>query len=290
MLSVRHIRRKIRTVRNIHKITDAMKRVAAAKLRRVQDRVAAARPYAEKLREIMDRLGGAAGELEHPLLDVRETERVLLVVIGSDRGLCGSYNGNLCRFAQSVVDECPHAVQLVTVNKKASDFFRRKPTEVIRTFGGISDETSAAEMAEFSGYLRGLYETGAVDEIQVCYTEFVSAVVQKPKVVRFLPFSQEEPRDEGAPSENGIEYLFEPDARTIMLELIPAYVDTQIYHMVLEATASEHGARMMAMTNATDNARDMILDLTLTFNKVRQAGITTELLEIVAGANALQER
>lgn len=289
MLNARHIRRKIRTVRNIHKITDAMKRVAAAKLRRVQDRVASARPYAEKLREIMTHLGGVAGTVEHPLLDVRETERVLLVVIGSDRGLCGSYNGNLCRFAQAFIEQCPHAIQLVTVNKKPSDFFRRKATEVIRTFAGISDETSAPAMSEFSTYLRGLYEGGEVDEIHICYTEFVSAVVQKPKVVRFLPFAQEESPEASDAAGSDLEYIFEPDATTILLELIPAYVDTQVYHLVLEATASEHGARMMAMTNATDNAREMIDDLTLTLNKVRQAGITTELLEIVAGANALQE-
>lgn len=289
MLSVRQIRRKIRTVRNIRKITDAMKRVAAAKLRRVQDRVSAARPYAEKLREMMERVGAVATSVEHPLLTARPVETTVFVVIGSDRGLCGSYNGNLCRFAHSEIAKCPHKAQLVTVNKKAADFFRRKPVEKLRAFAAVSDETPAPEMAEFATYLRGLYESGEADEIVVCYTQFLSPVSQQPKAVRFLPFAHEATEGEAAEHGEG-EMEFEPDARTILLALIPAYVDTQIYHMVLEATASEHGSRMVAMTNATDNAAEMIGDLTLTYNKARQAGITTELLEVVAGANALAER
>jgi F-type H+-transporting ATPase subunit gamma len=290
VLSVRQIRRKIRTVRNIHKITDAMRRVAAAKLRRVQDRVSAARPYADKLREIMGRLGGVAGEVEHPLLEVRPTKKVVYVVIGSDRGLCGSYNGNLCRFALAQIEACEHEKKLVTVNKKAGDFFRRKPYEVLRAFCGISDETTHLDMSEFAGYLRGLYESGEADEVNVCYTRFVSAVVQQPTLVRFLPFVREEDEQEAPGEPEELEYIFEPDAKTILLELIPAYVDTQVYHMVLESTASEHGARMMSMTNATENAAEMIADLTLTYNKARQSGITTELLEVVAGANALADR
>ncbi len=296
MLSVRQIRRKIRTVRNIHKITDAMKRVAAAKLRRAQDRVAAARPYAEKLAEIMMRVGGHAGEIEHPLLEVRPAENVVLVVVGSDRGLCGSYNGNLCRRAQRFIEECPHPVKLVTVNKKADAFFRHRQAPILRTFRELSGDSTAVQVAELSSYLRDLYAQGEADEVYVCYNEFVSAVLQQPTIQKFLPFAHEaEPAldvpagDEGMPRAE-TEYIFEPDARAILLELIPAYVDTQVFHVILEATASEHGARMCAMTNATDNAAEMLADLTLTYNKARQAGITTELLEIVSGAEALTER
>ncbi|MBD3174148.1 MAG: ATP synthase F1 subunit gamma [Armatimonadia bacterium] len=292
MVSVRIIRRKIRTVRNIRQITDAMKRVAAARLQRAQQRVAAGRPYAEKLAQALHRVGAAAGEVDHPLLKVREPESVCVVVVGSDRGLCGSYNGNLFRFAERFIGGLEGDVRIVTVNRKANDFFlkRQDRYNVIHTFEGLSDQSSAAEISELSTFLRELYETEEVDEVHLCYQQFVSAVSQRPTAQKFLPFAAEShgDGDEGGDTES--EYIFEPDPRTIMLELIPMYVDTEIYHAILEAAASEYGARMMAMTNATQSATDMIDDLTLTYNKVRQASITTELLEIVAGAEALVDK
>jgi F-type H+-transporting ATPase subunit gamma len=292
VVSVRIIRRKIRTVRNIRQITDAMKRVAAARLQRAQQRVAAGRPYAEKLAQALHRVGAAAGDVDHPLLKVREPENVCVVVVGSDRGLCGSYNGNLFRFAERFIGGLEGDVRIVTVNRKANDFFlkRQDRYNVIRTFEGLSDQSSAAEISELSTFLRELYETEEVDEVHLCYQQFVSAVSQRPTAQKFLPFATEPHGDGEEGGETESEYIFEPDPRTIMLELIPTYVDTEIYHAILEAAASEYGARMMAMTNATQSATDMIDDLTLTYNKVRQASITTELLEIVAGAEALVDK
>jgi len=266
-----------------------MKRVAAARLRRAQGRVAAGRPYAEKLAEVLQRVGAHAGQIDHPLLVVREPKCAAVVVIGSDRGLCGSYNSGLIRHAQGFIAELDRPVKLVTVNRKTTEFFRRRPQyEVLKSFVGLSDQSSAIEISVLSGYLRDIYEAEQVDEVYVCYTQFVSAVVQRPKTARFLPFSRNGSEDEGADASRS-EYIFEPNAADLLRAIIPAYVDTEVYHLVMESAASEYGARMMAMTNATENATEMIRDLTLTFNKARQAGITTELLEVVAGADALTE-
>ncbi|MBP7560089.1 MAG: ATP synthase F1 subunit gamma [Armatimonadetes bacterium] len=290
MVSVRLIRRKIRTVRNIRQITDAMKRVAAARLQRAQHRVAASRPYAEKLAQTLHRVGAAAGEIEHPLLHTREPRTTCVVVVGSDRGLCGSYNGNLLRFVERFIASQNSDVKVVPVNRKACEYFlgRRDRHEVLRTFVGLSDQSPAGDVSILSTYLRDLYASEQVDEVYLCYQRFVSAVVQRPTAQRFLPFSATV-RAQDDVSEAS-EYILEPDPQTIMLALIPTYVDTQIYHAILEAAASEYGSRMMAMTNATQSATDMIEDLTLTFNKARQAAITTELVEIVAGAEALAEQ
>jgi len=266
-----------------------MKRVAAARLRRAQGRVSAGRPYAEKLAEVLQRVGAHAGQIEHPLLAVREPRCAAVVAIGSDRGLCGSYNSGLIRHAQSFIAQLDHPVKVVTVNRKATDFFRRRPQyDVIKSFVGLSDQSSAMEISVLSGYLRDIYEAEQVDEVYVCYTEFVSAVVQRPKTARFLPFSRDGADDESAGGSLS-DYIIEPSAAELLRALIPSYIDTEVYHLVLESAASEYGARMMAMTNATENATEMIRDLTLTFNKARQAGITTELLEVVAGADALAE-
>jgi F-type H+-transporting ATPase subunit gamma len=290
--NTKQIRRKIRTVRNIRKITDAMKRVAAAKLRRAQGRVAAGRPYAQKLAEMLSRLGAHAGDTEHPLLEVREPESMALVVIGSNRGLCGSYNGNLLRMAESFLTIAPVPVKLVTVNRKVNDFYRRRTRTVLQSFDGLSDQSGPADVATLSRYLRDLYESGTVDEVHICYTEFVSTMLQRPTILQFLPFTRRSQAgdQEAEPAMDAqAEYILEPDARAILHEVIPAYIDTQIYHVILEAAASEYGSRMMAMSNATDNATEMIRDLTLSYNKARQSGITGELLEIVSGAEALKE-
>lgn len=268
-----------------------MKRVAAARLQRAQARVAAGRPYSERLSAVLHRVGAAAGDIEHPLIKTREPRTTCVVVIGSDRGLCGSYNGNLLRFAERFISSLKADVQVVPVNRKACSYFlkRRDRHHVARTFVGLSDQSPATDASVLSTYLRDLYSSEQVDEVYLCYQRFVSAVIQRPTAQRFLPFSAEA-RSRGGEAAETTEYILEPDPRTIMLALIPAYVDTQIYHAVLEAAASEYGARMVAMTNATQSATDMIDDLTLTFNKARQAGITTELVEIVAGAEALTEQ
>lgn len=291
MVSVRIIRRKIRTIRSIRQITDAMKRVAAARLQRAQHRVTESRPYAEKLSQTLRRVAAAAGETAHPLLRRREATRVCVMVMGSDRGLCGSYNGSLFRYAEQFMASLQADVSVVPVNRKAVEHFAKRQDRysVLRTFVGLSDQSPAIDVSVLSTYLRELYAAEETDEVYICYQRFISAVSQRPTVQRFLPFATRL-RGHGDPHAEGPEYIFEPDAATIMQTLIPTYIDTQIYHAVLEAAASEYGARMMAMTNATQSATDMINDLTLSFNKARQASITTELVEIVAGAEALAEQ
>lgn len=287
MQSVREIRRKIRTVRNIQKITDAMRRVAAAKLRRVQSKVLAARPYAEKMAEMLDRLGEVAGAVEHPLLEVRDLRASALVVVGSDRGLCGSYNANIVRLAERHVAAAEHPVRVVTVGRKPGAYYAAHGG-ALRRFAGVSEASSASDIAELAAYLRELFETGQVDEVSICYAQSVSAIVQRPTITRFLPLTHG-PSAGGARSYIPREYILEPDAQSILRVLVPAYIDTQLYHIVLEAAASEYGARMMAMTSATDSAAEILADLTLSYNKARQTGITRELIEIVSGASALAE-
>ena len=285
MLSTRVIRRKIRTVQNIRKITDAMRMVAAAKLRRVQAKVAAGRPYSEKMTELLHRVAPHAQGVQHPLLEVREpVSRIGLIVMAADRGLCGSFNSNILRRAKKFIDGSAAPVELVTVGKKARDFFNYRRYAISRSFLGLSAQSSALEIGELSAEIRGMYETKRVDEVHILYTEFLNAVQQRPKQLQFLPFM---PPSGGGDAGEGTDYIFEPDPKALMEALIPRYVDTTVYHLVLESTASEHGARMMAMTNAATNAAEVIDSLTLSFNKARQASITGELLEIVAGADAL---
>jgi len=284
MATAKDIRRRIRTVKNIEKITNAMKMVAAARLKKAQSRAVSARPYAEKMNEVMTNLASSAGEIEHPLLVVRPEENVAFVVIGADRGLAGSYNGNVMNRAMGAIgDRDPGTTKLVLVGKKAMGFFKRKRYEVAATLEVSGSEVTFPDVRKLTARIREMFEGGEVDAVYLIYARFVTAMRQEPTVLRLLPMAAPD-AGESAPSE----FEFEPEADKLLGSLLPRYIDTQVYQALVEANASEQGARMTAMSAATKNAGEMIDTLTLAYNKARQAAITKEITEIVSGAEALR--
>jgi len=278
---VRDIRRRIRSVSNMQQITKAMKMVSAAKLRKAQQKLNAARPYARQLQGVLERLAQAPVDTIHPLLIKRPVQKVVYVVITSDGGLCGGYNANLIRKTSGLIAETPQEVKLVTVGRKGRDFFRRGKIEFLAEFVALGDAPSYNQAKEIAQEVVRIYEQGEADEVYIMYTEFVSAINSKPTQVKLLPIEKPE-------GKKGKEYIFEPSPDEILASLLPKYVETQIFRSILEGKASEQGARMTAMTSATDNARDMIDRLTLIMNRARQAAITKEISEIVGGAAALE--
>jgi F-type H+-transporting ATPase subunit gamma len=294
MPSMRQIRGRIRTAKNIQQITKAMKMVAAARLKRAQDRVVAARPYANKMKEVMGSLSKAgAGNITHPLLEVRAPEKVGIVVISADRGLCGSYSTNLMKKVLETLRTAgvdggavtPETTKLLLAGRKAQTYFRRRPYAIVGEFTLNMTNPSFAEAQEIAKQARDLYTSGEVDVIYLVYTKFLSALVQKPMAVQMLPMVAEDDIEASGTNED---YIFEPDAETLFGNMLPRSVDTLVYQALIESVASEHGARMTAMSSATDNAGKMIAGLTLAANRARQAGITKELAEIVGGADALK--
>lgn len=286
-LSPRAVRRKIRTVKNIQKITSAMKMVAAARLRRVQERVTSGKPYALKMKELVETLGAQVQGLAHSLLVARQPRRSLcVVVIAGDKGLCGSYNNNILRKAQTYIDsQGGPAVQLITIGKKATLYFSKRGYQVVRSFNQINVNAPLSEVQAIARVMTGIYTDGKADEVQVAFTEFASAMRQKAQVVKFLPIEAQGTAQAAAPSRDCI---FEPDAGKLLDTLLPRFVDNQVYKFLLESMASEQGARMTAMSTATDSASDLIGELTTALNKARQWSITKELLEVVSGAEALK--
>lgn len=284
MASTKDIRRRIRSVKNIEKITSAMKMVAAARLKKAQSRAESARPYAEKMHDVMTNLAQSAGEIEHPLLEIREEQNVAYVVIGADRGLAGSYNNNVMNCAvREIGDRHANSVKLVLIGKKAVGFFRKQPYEIVSELEAPGSEVGFSDIRSVTTKVRSMFESGEVDAVYLVYAKFLSAMRQEPTVVRLLPMA---PPTAGEVTRT--EFIFEPEAGKLLGTLLPRYVDTQVYQALVESQASEHGARMTAMSAATKNAGEMIDTLTLQYNKARQAAITTEIVEIVSGALALE--
>jgi F-type H+-transporting ATPase subunit gamma len=285
MPSTKDIRRRIRVVKNIEKITSAMKMVAAARLRKAQDRAEAARPYAEKMREVMGNLASSVGEIEHPLLEVREENNVAFVIIGADRGLAGSYNSNVMNKAvREIGDRDPQSVKLVLIGKKAVGFFKKRPYQTVAELSPPGSEIAFADIRGVTTQIRSMFESGEVDSVYLVYAKFMSPMRQDPTLVKLLPMSAPVGDEEAARAD----FIFEPQAEQLLSALLPRYVDTQVYQALVESQASEHGARMTAMSAATKNAGEMIDSLTLQYNKARQAAITTEIVEIVSGAESLR--
>ena len=284
MANAKDIRRRIRTVKNIEKITAAMKMVAAARLRKAQELAESARPYATKMREVMSSLAANSGDITHPLLEVREPSRVGYLVVGGERGRAGSYNVNLTSAALKAVSGKPNdLVDLVVVGKKAIQFFHRQRYRILDTLENPSSGISFPDVARITNLLAGMFEHQELDEVNLIYSRFVSPMVQQPVVVRLLPMETLE-SDAALQSE----FIFEPDAAQLLGRLLPRYLETLVYQALVEAQASEQGARMTAMSAASKNAGEMIDSLTMAYNKARQAGITSEILEIVSGAEALR--
>jgi F-type H+-transporting ATPase subunit gamma len=293
MATLRTIKRRIGSVRNTRQITRAMKLVAAAKLRRAQDRVAAARPYAEKIAEVLGRLGAGASASSHPLLARRETRRAELVVVASDRGLCGGFNANILRKAEAFLLEREPGgatVKVSVVGRKARDYYRRRRRDLRKTVTDLRGEPTYALAADIGNELIASFVEDEIDEVWLLYSEFRSAISQRPTLRRILPLGDLEGREGGAQAQQAeaVDYKYEPSAEGLLDDLLPRYVHVQVLRALLESAASEHGARMTAMDSATNNASDMIDRLTLLYNRARQAAITKELVEIVSGAEALK--
>ncbi len=287
--NLRDMRRKIASIQSTQKITNTMKLVAAAKLRRAQNDILLMRPYAYKMHEMASSLALRANPEMHPLLTQKEEGRVLLVVVTSDRGLCGAFNANILRKAEEFIlekEEGGREVFILTIGRKARDHFKRRPQyKVVRSFTDFFlkrvEYEQAATTAELitSEFVQGKY-----DAVYVIYNEFKSAIRQDVIVDRLLPIEPMEVR-EGEPT---VDFIYEPSPQEILNDLLPLHFKTQVYRVFLESYASEQGARMTAMDNATKNAEELIRDLTLQYNKARQASITKEILEVVAGAEALK--
>jgi F-type H+-transporting ATPase subunit gamma len=282
---LKEIRRRIQSVRNIRKITAAMKMVAAAKLRRAQQRAEAGRPYAEAVRGVLLRLAASARGLDHPFLVARPVSSTLAVVVTSDRGLAGAYNANLNRAAAQVLGGSP-GPKVLAVGRKARDYFRRRRYDVVGEVTGLGDEVRFADAERIARDVTRLYLEGQCDQVLLVYAQFINTVTSRPVSVRLLPLTGEDLEGPAGSAEG--EYIFEPDAETVLRKLLPHYISVLIYRALLEAKASEFGARMVAMDNATKNAGELIERLTLVSFRVRQAAITKEIAEIIGGASALE--
>ncbi len=283
MASTKDIRRRIRVVKNIQKITNAMKMVAAARLRKAQDRAEAARPYAEKMLHVVGDLADVTASVSHPLLERREERVVVYVIVGGERGLAGSYNSNLMsRSLREMEGRDPSSVKLVVVGRKAVNFFRKRSYEILDTMDSPGSGISFSAVEAITRRLRRMYENAEIDAVKLIYAKFVTPMTQIPTVVPILPMSTPEDLRTGPG-----DFIFEPSAEKLLASLLPKYLDTQVYQALVESQASEQGARMTAMSAATKNAGEMIESLTLAYNKARQSAITTEILEVVTGAEAL---
>jgi F-type H+-transporting ATPase subunit gamma len=282
MANIRDIRRRIRSAKNIQQITRAMKFVSAARLRKAQDRVIAARPYARQMLAVLNSLATRVPEQSHPLLARRGDKNIELVVVSADRGLCGAYNTNILRQALEFLSthEDRH-VELNILGKRARDFFRRRSFNIKHEAVDVLQKPSFGDAAAIAGEIIREFVKGDLDQVWVVYNEFKSVVQQRVVVEPLLPIQRlEHPGDAGR-----LDYLYDEPPDKIFGHLLPRHVEAQIYRVLLEAAASEHGARMAAMEAATNNAAEMIDGLTLYANKVRQAGITKELIEVVSGAS-----
>ena len=286
MANTRDLRRRIRSVKGTQQITKAMKMVAAAKLRRAQVRILQARPYAETLSRVLGSLAERT-EHTHPLLQQRDVRSVWLVVITSDKGLCGSFNHNLLRYAAQLLDSDRWASsQVVPIGKKAVDFFTKRAYTVAAAEPNVMSNITAAEGRRIAASLIDAFTAGEADEIWVVYNRFLSLIRHETVLARLLPV--EPPAGDEATLPN-IDYIYEPDAATLLGELLPRHIEVQVQTALYDSSAAEHAARMTAMDAATKNANDMIDRLTLLYNRTRQAAITKELIEIVSGAQALEE-
>ncbi|HXH48468.1 MAG TPA: ATP synthase F1 subunit gamma [Terriglobia bacterium] len=285
MATLRDIRRRIGSVQNTKQITRAMKVVAASRLRRSQERIFNARPYANQMMALLESLAARLEQQQHPLLARRAERNILLVVVTADRGLCGAFNANVLRTSQSYIRECGVGkVSLVAVGRKGRDFFRRRPVDITAEYVNIFRQLEFSHAKELADKVIELYTSEKVDAVDFVYNEFKSTMVQNVKVERYLPI---EPRV-GTEGEYYADYIYEQPPAEILRTLLPRYVEVQVFRALLESQAAENAARMTAMDSATNNAEELIETLRLKLNRLRQAGITKEIIEVVSGAQALE--
>lgn len=289
MPSLKDIRGRIGSVRNIAQITRAMEMVAASRMKRAQDAIIAARPYSDQMRDVLGRVSAVVGEEVHPLLARRPVRRIGVVVISTDRGLVGALNANAIRAVLRWVAELgegPGApeIELITVGRKGRDALRRSGLPIAAHFAQFGTKPAFGDVTALTRLVVDDFLSGRYDRIDLVYSSFVSTLVQRPEVHQLLPISS--PAQQSGEEEND-EYLFEPSPQAVLGHLLPHYVAVDVYRAVLENNASEQSAQMIAMRNATDNAHELIGELTLVYNKTRQATITREMIEIASGAEAL---
>jgi F-type H+-transporting ATPase subunit gamma len=288
MPSTRDIRRRIKSVKNTAQITKAMQMVAASKMRKAQQVALAGRPYATLMNEVLGEVTAGNGDFTHPLTEKREIKKRAVILISTDKGLCGALNSNLTREAAKL-DRT--TTIFVTAGRKGSQFIARTKRQLAAEFT-YKDAPLFAEARAISKFARDLFAKGEVDQVDILFTKFISTLNQKPELIPFLPVSEikgvgTSVHEQEALAKGTTEFLFEPDAHGVLGALLPHYLNYRVYQVLLEAKASEQSARMVAMKNATDNAKQIIKDLTLEYNKLRQANITKELLEITSAAMAM---
>ncbi len=284
MANIRLIRRRIRGIQSTAKITRAMEMIATSKMRRAQERGLAGRPYAEKIHQVIADLAALpeTGRTLHPLLQTRPVSKIAVVHITPDRGLCGGLHASINRKIASFILEQTVPVTLIIVGRKGLDFMRRHGRDIRAEFTQLGDRPSLLDTLPISRIIIDDYTNGAIDLVYLVYARFISTMVQRPILEQVLPV---EPA--AIPRAQNVDYIYEPGPHMVLGELLPRFVEMQVYHAVLESIASEQSARMVAMRNATDNANELIEDLTLMYNKARQESITKELLDITGGAMAL---
>jgi F-type H+-transporting ATPase subunit gamma len=287
MASLIDIRRRLKSLRSTQQITKAMKMVAAAKLRRSQDRVIAARPYARALRDVLANLSARVVEARHPLLAERQEERALVIVVAGDKGLAGAFNANINRATGALLREHQwRDVSLMLVGKKALDFWKRRSLKIEASYPGIFSKLDFSHAREISAILTKKFVGEEIDAAYVVFNEFKSILTQIVRIEKILPITGGPSPD--VTSATAVDYLYEPDPVRILEKILPRYLEFSIFKLLLESAASENGARMTAMDSASKNAGELIDGLTLTYNRARQARITKELIEIVSGAAALK--
>ena len=284
MPDIRKVRRRIKGVQNIAKITRAMEMIAASKMRKAQERGLAGRPYSEKIQQVIADLAALPETtMHHPLLQRRPVEKVTVVHITPDRGLCGGLNANLNRRLAGFILEQKIPVEVVAVGRKGRDFSVRNACKLCAEFTQLTDQPAFLDTLPISNIIIDEYTKGTADKVYVSYAQFVSTLVQKPVMKQLLPV---EPA--AIPVSQNVDYIYEPGAEAVLGGLLPRFVEMEIYHAILESIASEQSARMVAMRNATDSANELIGDLTFLYNKARQNAITRDLLDIIGGVVALE--
>lgn len=297
MANLRDIRNRISSIQNTQQITKAMKMVAAAKLRKAQERMIQTRPYSKKMSEVVSRLVSAQQEVENELLrKPEEVNRILLIVVGSDRGLCGGFNNNLFRKVENVISDqfdqylVEGNLDLITIGKKATGYFPKRGYKVIQKEPGFFDDLNYEETSEIMEFATDNFIDGKYDKVLIAFNEFKTVISQNRLIEEVLPLQTKHFVDEsGVELSSDTEYIYEPDPVSILDKLLPVHLNMQLWRAVLESNAAEQGARMAAMDNATENAKELEQDLKLEYNQARQSAITTEISEIVSGAAALEE-
>lgn len=285
MASERDLKRRIKAVKNTEQITKAMKMVAAARIKKAEDILKAARPYSRLLKEVVQDLTAGMDEVIHPLMTVRPVATTAYLVVTSDKGLCGSYNNNLLKLAWNTLSNAPEeSYRLISIGGKGDKFLRRRKIRIDRSITGWVPSFALAQ--ELANQLTDWFLDGTVDEVKLIYSQSISAITQKPVVERILPMTREDMSQENPDSGPG--FTFEPSAEVALNILLPRYVQNIIYRVLAESRVSELGARLKSMTAATDNANKLANELTLLFYRIRQDNITKEILEIVGGAEALR--